>query len=167
VPLILESLRGACAPSTWSIGPEETKELLLRCRSALRPCVVILPTRRDDLVAMRDLSHGLTVGPAELAQLLATAQQASAGLFSLRLQAEGVRAVSLSGSQTGLVLEGDPLAATFVCFESERVRPYLERNEVLVLAGLQGTGEDLAPRHLALPHLPLWRAAWEEFLTRT
>ncbi len=71
--------------------------------------------------------------------LLATGEQVSIALLSMALHALGVPAVSMTGTQAGIITESAHGRARILEVRSERVRRLLEEGKVVVVAGFQGT----------------------------
>jgi aspartate kinase len=76
--------------------------------------------------------------------LLATGEQVSIALLSMALHARGVPAVSMTGTQAGIVTESAFGRARILEVRSERLRRLLEDGIVVVVAGFQGTSSGQA-----------------------
>lgn len=76
--------------------------------------------------------------PREMDALLATGEQACAALMAMTLGSLGVKAVSLTGAQAGLVTDGNYGNAQILALRPERVRKELAGGNVVVVAGFQG-----------------------------
>jgi aspartate kinase len=75
----------------------------------------------------------------EMDMLLATGEQVSIALLSMALHAEGVPAVSMTGTQAGIITESAHGRARILEVRTERLRRLLEDGHVVVVAGFQGT----------------------------
>lgn len=95
----------------------------------------------DDLVA---LAGKVAIRPdrRELDQLMATGEQVSAAVLALALQRRGVKAVSLSGDQAGVVVDGPAGDAVIVRVDATRIFERLREAQVVVVAGFQGRDRD-------------------------
>jgi aspartate kinase len=71
--------------------------------------------------------------------LLATGEQVSIALLSMALHAEGVPAVSMTGTQAGIVTESAHGRARILEIRTERLQRLLAEGQVVVVAGFQGT----------------------------
>lgn len=91
----------------------------------------------DELIAM---ARELTTAPdgRELDKLLATGEQASSALLALALQAQGVKSVSLTGGQAGIITEKVPSKARITKVDPRRMKEELNSGNVAVVAGFQG-----------------------------
>ncbi|HLA15613.1 MAG TPA: aspartate kinase, partial [Candidatus Limnocylindrales bacterium] len=79
--------------------------------------------------------------PRELDMLLATGEHQSATLVSMALHALGVDAISLTGSQAGIVTDGQYGRARIAGIEPKRVRAEIDQGKVVIVAGFQGMSE--------------------------
>ncbi len=75
----------------------------------------------------------------EMDMLLATGEQVSIALLSMALHAEGVPAVSMTGTQAGIITESAHGRARILEVRTERLRRLLQDGHVVVVAGFQGT----------------------------
>ena len=75
----------------------------------------------------------------EMDMLLATGEQVSIALLSMALHALGVPAVSMTGSQVGIVTESAHGRARILDVRTDRLRSRLAEGQVVVVAGFQGT----------------------------
>lgn len=91
----------------------------------------------DDLLAMARALNSIPDG-RELDKLLATGEQASSALLAMALQSMGVKSVSLTGGQAGIITERVPSKARILKIDPKRVREELNSGNVAVVAGFQG-----------------------------
>ncbi len=91
----------------------------------------------DELVA---LSRELSSHPArrEMDMLLHAGEIISASLLAIALEEEGESAVSLTGSQAGMITDETHMQARIEQVEGERILRHLTRGRVVVIAGFQG-----------------------------
>ncbi|WP_320666773.1 aspartate kinase [Prochlorococcus sp. MIT 1307] len=75
----------------------------------------------------------------EMDMLLATGEQVSIALLSIALHELGVQAISMTGSQVGIVTESSHGRARILEVKTERIKNRLEEGYVVVVAGFQGT----------------------------
>jgi aspartate kinase len=76
--------------------------------------------------------------------LLATGEQVSMALLAMALHAEGVPAVSMTGTQAGIITESAHGRARILEIRTERLQRLLEDGFVVVVAGFQGTSSGTA-----------------------
>ena len=91
----------------------------------------------DELVA---LSRELSSHPArrEMDMLLHAGEIISASLLAIALEEEGESAVSLTGSQAGMITDETHMQARIEQVEGERILHHLTRGRAVVITGFQG-----------------------------
>ncbi|NWF37724.1 aspartate kinase [Mariprofundus sp. NF] len=77
----------------------------------------------------------------ELDALVATGEQVSAALLAMELQKRGVAAYSFTGAQAGVKTDSSYARARITDVQSDHLIEHLERFEVPVVTGFQGTDE--------------------------
>ena len=92
----------------------------------------------DDLLAMaRQLAP--TPSRRELDMLLSVGERISMALLSMAIHQEGVEAISLTGSQCGIITTASHSNARIIDVRPFRVQDELMRGAVVIVAGYQGT----------------------------
>jgi aspartate kinase len=106
--------------------------------------VVVVSARGDatDELLQQAAEISPTHSARELDQLLATGECASAALFAIALHGLGVPAVSLTGVQAGVMVDGKHGAGVIVAVRSDRLRRLLREGNVVIVAGFQGLNLD-------------------------
>ena len=91
----------------------------------------------DDLLAM---AQALCKAPPrrEVDMLLTAGERISAALLAIALEAEGVAATSLTGSQCGILTDETHGNARITAIRGDRVREALAMGQVVIVAGFQG-----------------------------
>jgi len=74
----------------------------------------------------------------EMDMLLATGEQTTIALTAMALQAIGVKAVSLTGAQAGIVTDGVHTKAKIMNISPKKVHALLNDGHVVIVAGFQG-----------------------------
>ncbi len=92
----------------------------------------------DELTA---LAKGISSNPPqrEMDMLLSTGEQVSIALLSIALNELGIQAISMTGSQVGIVTESSHGKARILEVRTERLRKLINEGLVVVVAGFQGT----------------------------
>ena len=105
------------------------------------PVVVVVSAMGDTTDYLVKLAHQASDAPnrREYDALLATGEQISIALVAMALNQKGVRAVSMTGAQLGIITESVHTAARIVDIKTERLRRHLDEGQVVVAAGFQGT----------------------------
>ncbi len=109
-------------------------------RRGVRPVAVVSAPAdaTDDLLKLAALAAGERRSPRETDALLAAGEQISAALVALAIEAEGGRAVSLTGAQAGLRTDSYFSSASVKAADTRRLRRELAAGRVPVVAGFQG-----------------------------
>ena len=95
----------------------------------------------DDLIA---LAADITPDPParEMDMLLTAGERISMALVAMALHAEGVEAVSLTGSQAGILTDNEHGSAKITEIRGDRIRNSLDDGKVVIVAGFQGVSPD-------------------------
>ena len=78
----------------------------------------------------------------ELDMLLSTGEQVSIALLAMAIQSKGYKAVSLNGSQIGIITENIHSKARIVDIKTDRLKKFLDEGNIIVAAGFQGVTSD-------------------------
>jgi aspartate kinase len=113
-----------------------------RAHRAGQPTVVVVSAPGDttDELLRTAARTSAVRPPRELDQLLATGECASAALFAIALHGHGVPAMSLTGAQAGVLVQGRHGAGVIAAVQTDRVLRLLHAGTVVVVAGFQGLG---------------------------
>ena len=116
------------------------------CRDAGHDLVIVVSAMGHTTDELTGLARAITADPPrrEMDMLLATGEQVSIALLSMALHAEGVPAVSMTGTQAGIITESSHGRARILEIRTERLRRLLADGQVVVVAGFQGTSSGAA-----------------------
>ncbi|MFZ9270784.1 MAG: aspartate kinase [Prochlorococcaceae cyanobacterium] len=111
------------------------------CRDEGHELVVVVSAMGHTTDELTGLARALNSNPPqrEMDMLLATGEQVSIALLSMALHACGVPAVSMTGTQAGIITESAHGRARILEVRSEQLRRALDAGQVVVVAGFQGT----------------------------
>ena len=106
--------------------------------------VVVVSAMGDTTDELISMAKSLTKIPdeRELDKLLATGEQVSSALMAMALHKLGVKAVSLTGGQAGVITESKAGKARIRKVESKRLKEELAKGNVVIVAGFQGITEN-------------------------
>ncbi len=128
-------------------GPEEIKRAARRivaAREAGNRVVAVLSARgksTDELVAAAfEISD--RPDPREMDMLLSTGERISCALASMAINDMGHKAVSLTGSQAGIVTDSSHTKARIVDVRADRIKETLGKEQIVLVAGFQGVSTD-------------------------
>jgi len=115
------------------------KIILDRKRDASHVVVVVsaMGSSTDHLI---DLAKKVNESPPkrEYDMLLSVGERMSMSLLAMALHAQGQEAVSLTGSQTGIITTEDHSDARIVDVRPHRLLKHLDRGQIVIVAGFQG-----------------------------
>ena len=102
--------------------------------------VIVVSAMGQDTDKLNLLAESITKNPPkrELDMLLATGEQVTIALLSMALNEYGVPAISMTGSQVGIITESMHGKARILDIKTERVKDLIEQGYVVVIAGFQG-----------------------------
>ena len=128
-------------------GPEEIKRAagrIVAAREAGNRVVAVLSARgksTDELVAMAsEISD--RPDPREMDMLLSTGERISCALAAMAINDMGHKAVSLTGSQAGIVTDSSHTKARIVDVRADRIKETLGKEQIVLVAGFQGVSTD-------------------------
>jgi aspartate kinase len=91
----------------------------------------------DELISMAE-EVSITPDPREMDMLLSTGERISCALCAMAINDLGHRAVSLTGSQAGIVTDTSHTKARILDVRADRIRAELDDQHVVLVAGFQG-----------------------------
>jgi aspartate kinase len=109
-----------------------------------RSTVVVVSAQGDTTDDLIESAAQVTAGTRsertarEVDQLLATGECASAALLAMAVDRLGIPAVSLTGSQAGVLVEGRYGSGVIADIDTTRINRLLATGHVVVIAGFQG-----------------------------
>jgi aspartate kinase len=128
-------------------GAEQIKRAagrIVAAREAGSRVVAVLSARgktTDELVAQA-LEISAQPVAREMDMLLSTGERISCALCAMAIHDMGHEAISLTGSQAGIVTDSFHTRAKIVDVRIERIREMLERDRIVLVAGFQGVSTD-------------------------
>jgi aspartate kinase len=91
----------------------------------------------DELIRMAD-EISAAPDPREMDMLLSTGERISCALCAMAIHDLGHRAISLTGSQAGIVTDASHTKARILDVRADRIRTALEEDLIVLVAGFQG-----------------------------
>jgi aspartate kinase len=91
----------------------------------------------DELISMAE-EVSATPDPREMDMLLSTGERISCALCAMALNDFGHKAISLTGSQAGIVTDTSHTKARILDVRADRIRDALEQDLIVLVAGFQG-----------------------------
>jgi aspartate kinase len=109
-------------------------------REAGKRVIAVLSARgktTDDLIRMAE-EVSPTPDPREMDMLLSTGERISCALCAMAINDLGHRAISLTGSQAGIVTDTSHTKARILDVRADRIREALGNDQIVLVAGFQG-----------------------------
>jgi aspartate kinase len=117
---------------------------IVAAREAGNRAVAVLSARgktTDELVAQA-LEISARPEPREMDMLLSTGERISCALCAMAIHDMGHKAISLTGSQAGIVTDSSHTKARIIDVKAERIRDALEEDRIVLVAGFQGVSTE-------------------------
>jgi aspartate kinase len=117
---------------------------IVAARESGKRVVAVLSARgktTDELVAA---AHEISARPVarEMDMLLSTGERISCALCAMAIHDMGHEAISLTGSQAGIVTDSSHTKARIIDVRADRIRQALEQDRIVLVAGFQGVSSD-------------------------
>ncbi len=114
---------------------------VVKSKEAGNDIVVVVSAMGSSTDHLNKLAESISKNPnsRELDMLLSTGEQVSMALLSMSLNEYGIPAISLTGSQVGIVTESIHGKARILDIKTERIQNYINQGYVVVVAGFQGS----------------------------
>src|SRR4051794_7717141 len=117
---------------------------IVRAREDGRGVVAVLSARgstTDELVRMAS-EISPSPEPREMDMLLSTGERISCALCAMAIHDLGHSAISLTGSQAGIVTDSSHTKARILDVRADRIREALGDDRIVLVAGFQGVSGD-------------------------
>ncbi len=103
--------------------------------------VIVVSAMGQSTDQLNSLAESISKNPPkrELDMLLSTGEQVTMALLSMAINEYGVQAISMTGSQVGIITESIHGKARILDIKTERVKDFIEQGYVVVIAGFQGS----------------------------
>jgi aspartate kinase len=128
-------------------GPEEIKRAARRivaAREAGKRVVAVLSARGKTTDELVEQAHEISDRPVarEMDMLLSTGERISCALCAMAIHDMGHEAISLTGSQAGIVTDSSHTKARIIDVRADRIRQALDQDRIVLVAGFQGVSTD-------------------------
>ncbi len=114
---------------------------IIQSKEAGNDIVVVVSAMGHSTDHLNKLAESISKNPnsRELDMLLSTGEQVTMALLSMSLNEYGIPAISLTGSQVGIVTESIHGKARILDIKTARIQNYINQGYVVVVAGFQGS----------------------------
>lgn len=128
-------------------NPKRIKEVarrIIETKKKNNKLVIVVSAMGDTTDELIALANQITENPntRELDMLISTGEQVSAALLSMAIQNEGFNAVSLTGSQVGILTDETYTKARIKEIDRGRINRELSEDKIVIVAGFQGITSD-------------------------
>jgi aspartate kinase len=128
-------------------GPEKLKVVahrLAEARAAGNRVVGVLSAMGDTTDELLDLAHRVSPDPPprELDMLISVGERISCALAAMAIHDLGHEAISLTGSQAGIVTDTVHTKAKIVDVRARRIHEALDGDKIVLVAGFQGVSTE-------------------------
>ena len=114
---------------------------ICQSKEAGNDIVVVVSAMGKSTDHLNKLAESISNNPdsRELDMLLSTGEQVTIALLSISLNEFGIPAISMTGSQVGIITESIHGKARILDIKTERIQAYIDQGYVVVVAGFQGS----------------------------
>lgn len=122
------------------------KKVALAIKTGLLPeerCVVVVSAFRGVTDELLSIAKKVSDEPStrEVDMLISTGERVSMALLAIALDDMGIKSVSLTGSQAGIITNTDHNNAKIIAVRSKRILHCMNSNQVVIVAGFQGVSQ--------------------------
>ena len=117
---------------------------IVAARQAGKRVVAVLSARGKTTDELVNMAHEVSDTPAarEMDMLLSTGERISCALCAMAIHDLGHNAISLTGSQAGIVTDSSHTKARILDVRADRIRDALDEDRIVLVAGFQGVSGD-------------------------
>jgi aspartate kinase len=128
-------------------GAEQIKRAagrIVAAREAGNRVVAVLSARGKTTDELVEQAHEISARPVarEMDMLLSTGERISCALCAMAIHDMGHEAISLTGSQAGIVTDSSHTKARIIDVRADRIRQALDQDRIVLVAGFQGVSTD-------------------------
>ena len=128
-------------------GAEQIKRAagrIVAAREGGKRVVAVLSARGKTTDELVEQAHEISARPVarEMDMLLSTGERISCALCAMAIHDMGHEAISLTGSQAGIVTDSSHTKARIIDVRADRIRQALEQDRIVLVAGFQGVSTD-------------------------
>jgi aspartate kinase len=117
---------------------------IVEARKEGHPVVAVVSARGDTTDELIEMAKEISENPParEMDMLLSTGERISAALLAMAIHELGYNAISLTGSQAGIVTDTVHTKAKILDIRPHRIRKALDEDKIVLVAGFQGVSTD-------------------------
>ena len=113
---------------------------IIEAKKSYQNIVVVVSAMANETEALIKLAHEVNPSPPrrEMDMLVSVGERISISLLAMALDVQGEKAISFTGSQSGIITCGRHFDARIVEVKPRRVLENLEKGLIVIVAGFQG-----------------------------
>jgi aspartate kinase len=136
--IIVQKFGGTSVGSTQKI--KNVAQRVIQAKKKGNNVVVVISAMGHTTDELVSLAKKINPNPPlrEYDALLATGEQISSALLAMAIEAQGYKAISLTGKQAGIVTEDIHSKARILAVDAKRLKSSLKEGKIVVVAGFQG-----------------------------
>jgi aspartate kinase len=117
---------------------------IVEARKEGHPVVAVVSARGDTTDELIEMAREISENPPEreMDMLLSTGERISAALLAMAIHELGYDAISLTGSQAGIVTDTFHTKAKILDIRPHRIQKALDEGKIVLVAGFQGVSTD-------------------------
>jgi aspartate kinase len=117
---------------------------IVDARKEGHPVVAVVSARGDTTDDLIEMAREISENPParEMDMLLSTGERISAALVAMAIHELGYDAISMTGSQAGIVTDTAHTKAKILDIRPHRIRKALDEDKIVLVAGFQGVSTD-------------------------
>ena len=141
-PLVVMKFGGTSVADAERI--KRAARRIVATRERGHPVVAVLSARgktTDELIALAE-EVSAAPDPREMDMLLSSGERISCALCAMAIHDLGHQAISLTGSQAGIVTDESHTKAMILDVRADRIQAALEEDNIVLVAGFQGVSAD-------------------------
>ncbi|HAW50459.1 TPA: aspartate kinase [bacterium] len=140
--LIVQKYGGSSLASIEMI--KNVANRVIKTRKQGNKVVVVVSAMGDTTDELIEKAYKITSSPnkRELDMLISTGEQISSALLSMAIHHEGYKAISLTGSQVGIITDTMHTKARIKGIDTKRIEKELSLDNIVIVCGFQGITVD-------------------------
>ena len=141
MPILVQKFGGSSVRDAVCI--KRVAKIAVDAQNAGYQVVVVVSAMGDTTDNLIELAKDVTnkPDPREYDLLLSTGEQISIPLVAMAIHSAGVKAISQTGLQVGIMTEDRHGKARITNIETKKIKQYLTEGNIVVVAGFQGISE--------------------------
>ena len=102
--------------------------------------VVVVSALGDTTDELIELANKISADPPEreMDMLLSTGEQISVALLAMAIHKLGLRAISFTGAQVGIITDSSHTRARIIKISADKIKEELKKGKIVIVAGFQG-----------------------------